>query len=228
MADGSADTGQSHDTLTTALLACGVVAGPLFVAVFMIEGATRPGYDPVGMVISLLSLGSGGWVQVVNFVVDGILLLAFAIGLRRVWDGRTEAGSVASTLFATIGIALIGAGFFTTDPGGGYPPLTAVPRTTLHSSLHELASLFVFAPMPLAIAAASRHLFRVGERPWAWYAAISAAVAGVITLVLLSGAGGPSPIDPVVGLIQRVWVVICWGWITVMSAHLVRSRAAPG
>lgn len=31
--------------LTTALLWCGVIAGPLFVAVFLLEGL-RSGYDP--------------------------------------------------------------------------------------------------------------------------------------------------------------------------------------
>src|SRR4051794_21435385 len=65
------------------LLTCGAVAGPLFVVVFLAEGATRAGYDPLRHPVSSLALGDGGWMQTVNFLVAGSLSLAFAVGLRR-------------------------------------------------------------------------------------------------------------------------------------------------
>ena len=40
-----------------------------FVIVFLVEGAVRSGYDPVRLVVSYLSLGDGGWVQVATFLV---------------------------------------------------------------------------------------------------------------------------------------------------------------
>jgi len=64
------------------LLYAGVVAPLLFIAVFLIEGATRPGYNPWRMYVSQLGTGPGGWVQVINFLVCGTLVLAFAIGVR--------------------------------------------------------------------------------------------------------------------------------------------------
>jgi Protein of unknown function (DUF998) len=33
--------------------------------------------------MSLLSNGALGWIQIANFVVSGLALLAFAVGLRR-------------------------------------------------------------------------------------------------------------------------------------------------
>jgi len=44
---------------------------------FMIEGWLHPGYDPLKMYVSALSLGPRGWVQIVNFMVFGGLLIVF-------------------------------------------------------------------------------------------------------------------------------------------------------
>jgi hypothetical protein len=46
---------------TKTLLACGVIAGPLFVLVFVVEGATRADYDPLRHPVSSLALGYWGW-----------------------------------------------------------------------------------------------------------------------------------------------------------------------
>jgi hypothetical membrane protein len=69
--------------MTKALLACGAIAGPLFVLVFLLEGATRADYDPLRHPVSSLALGDYGWVQSANLVVAGLLTLAFSVGLRR-------------------------------------------------------------------------------------------------------------------------------------------------
>jgi hypothetical protein len=75
---------------TKALLACGVIGAPLFVGAFLIEGATRADYDPLRHPVSSLALGESGWMQVANFIVAGLLMLAFACGLR---FGPSEARS---------------------------------------------------------------------------------------------------------------------------------------
>ena len=64
----------------------GMIAPTLFVGTFTIEGSLRPGYDP-GTIhfreyVSALSIGPGGCIQIANFVVVGLLLLAFARGLN--------------------------------------------------------------------------------------------------------------------------------------------------
>jgi hypothetical protein len=62
------------------LLACGLVAGPLFIAASLTQAFTRKGFDLARHPISLLSLGAPGWVQIANFVVCGILYLLGAVG----------------------------------------------------------------------------------------------------------------------------------------------------
>src|SRR5438309_4567248 len=120
-----------------ALLACGLFGPPVFVAVFLIEGATRPGYSAWRNYVSSLATGDGGWVQVANFIVWGTLAIAFAIGLV-----RAGARAVGALLFL-YGCGLVIAGVFVTDPGLGYPP-DAPPVHTAHGMIHGLAGLAVF------------------------------------------------------------------------------------
>ncbi|WP_117212983.1 DUF998 domain-containing protein [Allorhizocola rhizosphaerae] len=120
------------------LLACGLVAGPLFVAAFALHGAFREGYDPLRHPVSSLAFGPWGWVQVANFIVSGLLTLAFAVGLRRasgLWLGPL--------LVAVWGVGLIGAGAFITDPVSGYPPGTPpiAAEPTWHGFLHAADDL---------------------------------------------------------------------------------------
>ncbi|HZD61088.1 MAG TPA: DUF998 domain-containing protein, partial [Anaerolineae bacterium] len=68
---------------TRNLLLCGLIAGPLFVITLRIEGALTPDYNALRHPGSSLALGPFGWVQDINFIVAGILTLAFTIGVRR-------------------------------------------------------------------------------------------------------------------------------------------------
>ena len=66
------------------LLIAGAIAGPLFVVTVLVQGAIRADYDPLRHPGSSLALGEFGWIQDVNFIVAGVLTLAFAVGLRHV------------------------------------------------------------------------------------------------------------------------------------------------
>ncbi len=98
------------------LLYAGVIGPLLFIVVFLIEGATRAGYKPWLMYVSQLATGPGGWLQVANFLTFGMLVIAFAVGLR--FATRSNAAPILLALF---GAALLVAGIFSTDPGLGYP-----------------------------------------------------------------------------------------------------------
>jgi hypothetical membrane protein len=94
---------------------------------FLIEDAVPairpPGYNPIRHPVSSLAIGPSGWIQDVNFLVTGVLLLAFAVGLRPALR-RYHTGIWAPVLVGLVAIGLIGAGMFTTDPLSGYPPRT--------------------------------------------------------------------------------------------------------
>jgi hypothetical membrane protein len=103
------------------LLTCGVAAGPFYVVVGLLQMAIRPGFDIRRHALSLLSNGDLGWIQIANFVITGVLLVAGAVGMKRVIrDGR---GSTwAWRMIALYGIALVGAGVFSADPALGFRP----------------------------------------------------------------------------------------------------------
>ncbi|MEK8107959.1 DUF998 domain-containing protein [Micromonospora sp. M12] len=85
---GSAVAGvDSRRTTTRALLAGGVLAGPLF-GWWRRQVLTRDGFDLSRQPLSLLALGDLGWIQTANFVLTGLLGLAGAVGLRRVLRGE--------------------------------------------------------------------------------------------------------------------------------------------
>src|SRR5690349_4078620 len=79
----SATATQTERSSTRLLLLCGAIAGPLFIFSVLVQDYTRPGFDPRVYLLSLLSLGDWGWVQIANFVLAGVLNLLYAAGLWR-------------------------------------------------------------------------------------------------------------------------------------------------
>lgn len=106
-----ADAGRSRTTRgsrgTHRLLLCGAASGPILVAVTGAQILTRKGFDLRRHGISLLSLGDRGWIQIVNFVLAGILSVAFGQGVRRVLAGRQR---LMPVLISGYGAGLIATG----------------------------------------------------------------------------------------------------------------------
>ena len=140
----------SAATRTSRLLACGIVAGPLFLAVGLTQAFIRDGFDLSRHPLSLLSLGDLGWVQIANFVVTGGLFLACAVGMGRAL-GPGRGGTWGPRLVGALGAGLVMAGVFVADAGAGFPPgaPAGAPEISWHGALHEagfaLASLGMVA-----------------------------------------------------------------------------------
>jgi uncharacterized membrane protein YhaH (DUF805 family) len=163
-------------TLTRALLACGVVAGPLFVTVGLLQMLTRDGFDPTRHPLSLLSLGDLGWIQIGNFVVAGLLFAAAAVGMRRVMHpGR--GGTWGPLLLGVYGAGLIMGGVFVADPALGFPPGTpdGIPeQLSWHGTVHSIAPALASVALIAACLVFARRFAARGQRGWA---AVCVAVA---------------------------------------------------
>jgi hypothetical protein len=207
------------------LLLCGVVAGPLFTAVWIVEGATRANYDPLRYPISSLSIGEFGWMQRANFIITGLLILAFSVGLRRVL--RRPSGSLWGPLLVGLaGIGLIGAGIFVADPLNGYPPGTPripIERTT-HGILHDLFGIPFFLGLPITCFVFARLFARWGQRGWAAYSALSGlAMFAAFFLARLSLRPGFEDIGGLFGLFQRITVTIGFAWLTLLAVYMLKA-----
>src|SRR4051794_38165526 len=127
--------------ITRSLLGYGVIAGPFYIGVSLAQALVRDGFDLSRHEWSLLANGPGGWVQVVNLVLTGVMVVAAAVGFRRsLGEGRTARW--APRLLAVYGVALVAAGAFRADPMNGFPvgtPDGPPAHVTLHGTLHFVA-----------------------------------------------------------------------------------------
>ena len=216
----------SKDSVATkALLMCGAIGCPLFVIVFLVEGATRADYNALRYPISSLSIGTFGWTQAANFIVTGLLILAFAIGLRRAL--QSGIGAVwGPLLIGMAGIGLIGAGAFTSDPVFGYPPGAplVLAQFSTHGHLHDLFSVLVFLGLPIACFVFSRRFATQRNNRWSIYSALTG--MGILAAFVLAAIGfnqTPGFVE-IAGVYQRLSIIIGWTWITLLALHLLRDH----
>ena len=185
---------------TWLLLGAGTVGGLLFTAAYLVEGATRAGYDGLAEPISALSLGPGGWMQRLNFAGFGVLLAASALGWRAVLGGGP--GSVAYPLLRGIaGVGLVMDGLLSQDPEPGYPPGARAVPPSLHGQLHTLFAMVTI----IALAASCLVLARrfAAEPLWRRWAAFAVAT-GVATVVCIAAFGAMGGHGGTAGLFERL------------------------
>lgn len=205
------------------LLLCGAIAGPIFVGAFLIEGATRAGYDPMRHPVSSLALGPSGWTQTANFLVCGALTLAYAVGLRHALKPG-KASVWGPILVAAWGIGLVGAGLFATDPVSGYPPGTPAmaDNPTTHGALHDLFSLVAFFSIPVACMVFARRFAADRRRGWAIYSFVTGVVFLALFVVTSAGFSQQAGLVEYAGLLQRITVASGWAWLTLLAIDLLR------
>lgn len=191
--------------MTGPLAWAGIVGPGLFVAVFLVLGAVKPGYDATARFVSEGSIGELGWIQIVNFVVLGTALLAFAAAL---WNsyGDEVSGRIGAGLMAAVSVCLILSGVFVTDSG--------TKIVSRHGLVHVLAGMVVFGGLMLACLAFAWRLRANGE-----FAAYSVATGLFIPMgfVMTPAAGRWT------GLAQRVLIIVAWTWITVLAWRLATT-----
>jgi len=216
-ATGSSVSGES---LTKALLRCGVIAGPLYILIGALQVLIRPGFDVRYNVLSQMALGDLGWIQTANFAISGLLVLAGAIGIGRAL--RSGHGATwAPRLIGIYGAGLVGAAIFSADPGFGFPPGTpaGMPTTmSTHALIHFALGGIAFFSIIGACFVVARRYAKLGQRGWAAYSVAT----GIIFLVAFVGTASGSGL---VAFTLGLWVAIglAWVWLSVVSARLIKG-----
>ncbi|MET3922316.1 DUF998 domain-containing protein [Arthrobacter sp. UYEF20] len=206
---------------TRLLLIAGTAVGPWFIVLSLLQAVTRPGFDITKHEVSLLLVGSLGWVQTINFLVTGSLGIAFAVGLRRLLHPG-KAGTWGPILVGAFGLLFLVAGIWHPDPQLGFPtgaPEGVPPIQSAPSNIHSLA----FSALALAIVAAAvvfvRKFAADHDRAWAILSSVFA-VAIIIfvaagSALLTTGHGGLSLLGAAIAIT---------GWVSATAFHLLRRE----
>jgi hypothetical membrane protein len=204
--------------VTKRLLLGGVVGGPLFVVVGLARALTRHGFDLTRQALSLLTLGSAGWIQTVSFLVTGALAMAFATGMRRVLRDR-PGGTWGPRLLYVYGAGLIVGGLFHPDAGDGFPPGTPSGQSvvrTWHGALHQTGGMLAFLALLATCFVLARYYRSWGQAGRARAAQIVG--AGFLACVMGSAAPGGS-------LTLFIGVAAAMLWMALVATQLIASRS---
>ena len=207
---------------TRALLICGLIAGPFYIVVGLIQALTRPGFDIMRHDLSLLANGDLGWIQITNLVLSGLLVIAGAVGMRKALQGG-RGRTWGPILLGIYGLGLIGAGFFTADPAFGFPPGTPAAAHTMswHGLLHFICGGVGFLALIAACFVFARRFASQRQRGWAAYSLAT----GVIFFAAFAGiAMGSGQSWSVIGF--WIGVVLAWAWISAMAVKLLTERTS--
>jgi hypothetical protein len=201
---------------TRALLAFGAVGPVLFWVLGGVVAATWPGYDPVADSISSMVHAPLGALQVLAFAIGGPLTLAWAIGAGRVLATTPRDRTIIRAVFATQAAISLAFALLPTDAAGS--------PTTLVGELH-LATFYAYA---IAMPASLVLVGRVFARDPAWrpatrptdVAAVLMVVASLLVPLTIAG-----PLEPWLGLLERIYVAIPGAWQVAVALRALRLDA---
>jgi hypothetical membrane protein len=206
------------DRVTKSLLGYGVIAGPIYLVASVTQALLREGFDLSRHAWSQLALGGPGWIQVTNFVVTGLMVIAAAVGLRRAL--RTgPAATWSPVLLAVFGLSMIVASAFRVDPAGGFP-VDMPQATTISGSamIHLLAGAIGFPCLAASLVVLARRLSREGFTRLATACRVVGPLFLAGFLAMASGVLGAAGVPTFVVAVTAVFALM-----TVVFVHRYRQ-----
>jgi hypothetical membrane protein len=205
-----------------AALAAAGIAGPImFAVVALVQSALRPDHSLVEHPISALAAGPRGWVQDVNFLVFGSLMIAYAIGLH-LGVRPTRLGVVGLAFLVLSGVGLVWAGLFpATDATGAFQE---------NRPLHIPGFPMTFLGAVIGLVVMSRRMAREPE----WRSLATYALGTAIAMLVVFLAGGRfvrppgAPLHRWWGLFQWTLLAVWFQCTIVLAFRLLRLSSAAG
>lgn len=186
-----------------------------------IQGCYREGFDPWQQAVSALSLGPGGWLQMINLSAFGLVLLTTVGAWRRILSGA-RGGRSYPVLTALVGLAFIGVGVIPQDPAPGYNPngiLVAAP-TPLGLAHLTIAGVAALSSVVGLLVMARRFARDPAWRHWALYSSLTA-----LTVVVCVAVYGIWSIEPTgfAGTFERAAMIAPLLWMFAFLRRLYRG-----
>jgi hypothetical protein len=209
--------------LLRTLLTCGILAGPLYLVVGILQILLRPGFDILRHDLSLMSNGPLGWIQIVNFLVTGLLVFAAAGGMRKLLKSSIG-GKWGPMMLALYGLGLIAAGIFVADPMNGFPP-GSPPMITVSTNgiLHLVSGSIGFIGLIAACFIFAKRFYTVKEKNWANFSLATGIIFFAAFFGIASGSQPGSPFLTPVTLGFWAAVILSFTWLSLLSSKLKKE-----
>ena len=200
----------------------GILAPAIFVGVFTVEGVLRNGYDPMRKYISVLSLGNRGWIQISNFIVLGLLLFIFTLGLSKEFQtGKASRGGI-------ITLYIISVLFFISGPFVMDPTETPADQMSVHGLIHGISGGIVFLLMPIIIFIFLRRFFSDNNwQSFRWWTLILGVIEATGVIVFTYVSKIPFEQNAYInyfGLFQRIALIPFMVWVFIFGIEMLRKQ----
>lgn len=187
-----------------------MLAPIVMVSLWIVASALRPGYNQLTQRGSELGTGPNAIVMNTNFVVTGLLMIAFVLGLIRSIQGGYW--TIAGTLFLGIaGSGEVAAALFPCDLGC---PLTGSFSQLVHTGIAVIS----FGSISLAPLLVS---FGLNRDPF-WKSlrnySLATGLLSLVGFVVFSWSG--LAMFTYIGLVQRLFLAVPFQWMGIMAYHL--------
>ena len=215
-----ADHDLERRSLIAALAAAGIASPIIFTVLALMQSLLRQDHSLVAHPISALAAGSSGWVQNVNFLLFGLLMIAYGVGLH-LGVRPSRAGVVGVVFLVLSGVGLMWGGLFPATDGMGAFDEDRV--------LHIPGFIMTFLGGGIGLIVMSGRMARDSRwRSLATYALVT----GIAMLVLILVGGGlvrppGAPLHAWFGLFQWVLLAVWLPCTVFLALRLLRlARAA--
>jgi len=204
--------------MTAKLALAGITAPIWFTVLVIVQSLLQPDYSHVLLPISALAAWPYGWLQNLNFLVFGPLMIAYAIGLHRgVQSGRRGWSGAAFLVVSGVGIVVAGIFPWRQTEGDFIVPVG-----------HRVGAVMSFLGAGIGLVAMSRRM--AGDPKWRPVAsyALACGVTMVLSFLLIGALAvrDDAPLHAWAGLMQRLVLAVWFPCTIVLAIRLLRVAGA--
>lgn len=183
-------------------LTYGTAGIALFAIIYLLEGVTRPGYNPWRQTISSLVDGPTGWIQHLNFVLCGVSVLWSAFVFRKI-----IIGGVCATWYPILrvieGVGLVAIAIFSLDP------------------MHTFLQVVIVQAMSIGLFVIARRFWgNPNWRGWVAFSVICGFVPWIFMPIFGVALNAHSALNGYAGIFERLGVSADTVWSLVLVARL--------
>lgn len=190
----------------------GLIGAGIFQIIVLVQSLLVPGYDFNQQAVSALSLGKWGWIQIINFIFLGAVIISTVPAWRKILAGGIGAKAYPVLTLLT-GISIIICGILKQDPAPGYDPeKLALTSPSLVGLIHLLfAAIAALSSIIGLFVMARRFAHTPLWKSWSFYTILMALIMIICTAIYAvwstKSTGYAGAFERIAILVVPIWVL---------------------